>query len=332
LRPIFSLGYDLIQFPDKPKPSPSPLQFVEMSARMGRVFDPNLDLSRPWDCRITPDDKSMFMNSCQYPRASGYVAIVVAMLACLTAGPARAAFILDTFDQTTLPGGRVARTTASGVGTMAQGETGLSGTIGGIRESILDLQSFTGSPSPLASISFTVRPTSSDLLFASTTNVNGALTLQYDGTGGAGGNLNADISNDLGLSIRFLSNDQALPVTLTLFDGVVTSSRTLNQAAVPQTAPANLTFPYSDPAFASLNLTSIDSFTVLFDPATARGFRVDSLESVSVVVPEPSSMLLFGIGGLGAFGIFHCRRTKQPRGCPRSARGVPAPGCTRRPG
>jgi hypothetical protein len=229
----------------------------------------------------------------------------------------RAAIIVDRFEATTLPldgdlTNTVKRTATDGVGTTSSTESGLAGTIGGVREGQLSIVSIAPS-SQLAGqdASYTVEPdpTFGDFVYQSSSRIDGAATLNYDGIadGAIGpGNLNQDVTGDLGLAILFTSLDLSLPVTLTLSDGTNTASRLLTQDPVSSGTPQTLLFLYSDPAFSSLAKNSIQRFTLLFDTQQGADYTLELIESQAGVaaVPEPATITLGGIGlvGLGLLG------------------------------
>lgn len=229
-----------------------------------------------------------------------------------------AAFIVDQFVETTLPldpnlgTNTLARTAAQGTGTTSSVETlsstnpTVSGTVGGVREGFLTITSIAagGLAGQNASITVEADPTAGDFVFQSTARVDAVGILNYDGIpdGTIGpGNLNRNVSGDSGLVIQFTFLDLSAPVTLTLNDGTTTASLTRTQSPVTSGTPENLVFAYTDPAFAGLDLTSIDRFTITIDTQQGSDYTLALIASAPAAVPEPASMTLCGIGiaGLG---------------------------------
>jgi hypothetical protein len=236
--------------------------------------------------------------TCRQPRTA-FVAMVV--LACLTAQPARAGILIDSFTETTLStSGLDGAVFTDHEETLRNSET-LPSVFGAGRESILQV---TNNPAGEL-VFFYIDAAFGELIFSAPDGTGALLTLHYAGLG-------VDVSNDSGFGIRFLDNDQTFPVTLTLSDGTHTGSMTLLQAQMDSGDLSILSFPYQAAEFDDLELASISSFTVLFDATSASGFGIDFLQSLTpvVAVPEPATFLPFGMGGLVVLGVSLRRRTR----------------------
>jgi hypothetical protein len=187
-----------------------------------------------------------------------------------------------------------------GTSTFTEGSAGspLGGVLGGVRESHMTVSSV-GIP---GADECTLQIAGGHIIYSSSSRANGSFGMLWDGNASGAGNLNADFSANSAINVNFASfdfaNAQALPITITLDDGVQSASITKSLvAAGPQTASFLLAeFAAANP---SLDLTSIDSVSIFVDPDEAHDFRFNLTIENGGAVPEPSTYGLLGLLGLG---------------------------------
>lgn len=146
------------------------------------------------------------------------------------------------------------------------------------------------------------------LQFDNDDNTSATLMLSY----GIGADLNADFSGSNGIAITVSAvNNGANQLglgsgtfSLSLRSGVTVASSTFNIAF---NTPGVYFFAFSDPGFAGLNFADIDAMTLTLDTTTAGSdFRIEDISTV--VIPEPSTYLLLGVGLIGLVPLLR-RRT-----------------------
>jgi hypothetical protein len=150
-------------------------------------------------------------------------------------------------------------------------------------------------------------------------------TLSYD-AGGALNGLDVDLSGATSIDLTLVSIDLTLDVTVSLFDGVNTST-----LSATETVPGLISFDIS--TFPTpIDLTSIDRISFGFDPVLAGDFQIGLINIVgpvgpggggpggggpgggAVPVPEPASFLLVsGVLAMYGPGVIARRRRRSAR-------------------
>jgi hypothetical protein len=174
-------------------------------------------------------------------------------------------------------------------GTTSLTEAGLTGVLGGVRETTV---SMTSAANPgLDFLQATIAPALGLFDYNSSAGTDGSVSFLYD-AGGAG--LSAFFANQLGIEIGFTLFDHAggvpLPVTIVLTDGMNTA--TLTQSL---TAPGGQTLQFLFADFANigaLGLAYVQSVEVILDAAIGADFRVSQ---ISTIVPAPGSIALLAL-------------------------------------
>lgn len=212
------------------------------------------------------------------------------------------ATVIDDFSSTG-PGWPLTTTT---IGVLHNEESALSGVIGRVRDTRIDVTGVHGQISE----DFVV----ANGVYAHTLTTTGRASAEFSYGCYRNGlsapwsvfidssrDLNADLTGDLGVMLRFDTIDQPGDVAITIFsDGVEYSAPSFRV-----TAPGSLEIPFS--SFASLtDRGSIDGFHVkLIGP---RAWDL-SLDSIGTYVPEPTTMAILALGGLG---LISRRRKARP--------------------
>lgn len=192
--------------------------------------------------------------------------LVGSLLAALAlAEAAGAQTIIDDFSDaglnTVSPPGQARNT----IGTTTVTDAGLTGVIGGSRTLIVTATAIAGgSPEVRAG----VIPSAQVLDYSSTVLANGLVTLSYDANGAG---LGADLSLGDGIRFTVVADLSSLPydVTVTISDGTITNSST---QTIPVGGLQNLQFLYG--AFPTVNLSSVFSIAITFDPNLAGDLEV----------------------------------------------------------
>jgi uncharacterized protein (TIGR03382 family) len=179
------------------------------------------------------------------------------------------------------------------LGSVTVVETGLTGVLGGVRNTTATFSSATFPG--IDFIQTAIVPEFGVILdYAASAGADGELALLYDG----GGSLDIDFSQELSIELEFADFDFAfgapMPVTITLNDGTNSASLTksLNSAG-----PHDLSFALNEFAgIGGLNLASLSSITVGIDPGTAADYRLTNISTVTI--PAPGALVLLAAGAL----------------------------------
>lgn len=197
-------------------------------------------------------------------RRVGWPLLIIAFGATV-ASSAGAQTIIDDFGDaganTVSPPGQA----RSSLGTTTATDSGLAGVIGGSRTLIVTATAIGGgSPEVRAG----VIPGAQVLDYSSTVLANGLVTLRYDANGVG---LGVDLAAGDGIQFGVVADLSSLPygVTLTISDGTITESST---QTIPVGGLQNLQFLYT--AFPTVNLASVFSIAVTFDPNLAGDLEV----------------------------------------------------------
>jgi hypothetical protein len=181
----------------------------------------------------------------------------------------------------------------SSSGTSGQSEgPGLSGVIGGTRVSTYTYES-TILPGDLTVEVDTVTLGGLFTTEADAT-VDSVIDLFYDGDGAGAG---YSLPTGFGIAIESIGSDALIPITITLDDGV-------ESASVVHSTNGDLfqSLIFKRPEFLAdnplIDLDDIFSININFDPGASGEFTIQLIENVSLI-PEPSTLLLAGLGGLG---------------------------------
>ncbi len=205
---------------------------------------------------------------------------LVFAFAVLAASTVHADIIIDTFDA----GNDIFRTT---VGTSTQG-TSATSILGGQRDDTLTLVDL-GGDERNGFMGFGGRLAISQ---GSQDEITGSLVYDnftsFDFTEGG-------VSNQFALD--FVSSDSSFPISDVLSITATSGSNTDTQFV---TIPANSNLGVATVDFASftgVDFTQLDSVSIEYDFATAPGrdFEIDTFSAI----PEPTSVALLGLGGLG---------------------------------
>lgn len=125
--------------------------------------------------------------------------------------------------------------------------------------------------------------------YASTANARGKLSFFYDGVEQ---NFSADLSGKSQIHIAFtefdFANGEVLPVTVTLSDGQATVSHSLSLGE------NELDLFFSLGEFGGIDLSSIESILVEFDPTIGADFRLGHMSAI----PAPGILAVMGLGGI----------------------------------
>jgi hypothetical protein len=198
------------------------------------------------------------------------------------------AFVIDTFDDATF--------VQANVGTPTDSAITASGSFLGTNRK-LEVNHISGANNVDAEIDASGNSLLNISLGGSTI---GDVSVLWDNLGGiditAGATLNA-------ISLGIVFDDLPADITIQLFDGTFLGQlthTTIGGIFSPETA--NLLFA-SFSNTANLNFTSIESIKLIVEPLfPAADLQIDFIETAFVVVPEPSTALLFG-GGLLVLGL-----------------------------
>ncbi|HLO99820.1 MAG TPA: PEP-CTERM sorting domain-containing protein [Fimbriimonas sp.] len=171
-----------------------------------------------------------------------------------------------------------------------EGWTPAAGALGGSRYTKVKITS-----NPLAGDAKTrVLTTPNILEFSSDSELDAEFTLGYGFSSGSSvptsAPLNLNFGTEQTFRINFRSNDQLMPVKVTLFtnDGADSFSGTLNiPGGITTAAPQ-----FYDWNFTWYGLADLDAITFDFDPAEGGDFSLNSIEAV----PEPASMAAIAVG------------------------------------
>lgn len=210
---------------------------------------------------------------------------VGATMCALLAAPAAPGATIDDF-RSALAGWPVIQNTVGG-GTVSEF---VGGVLGGVRDTSIAATSLELAGPDFVQVG--IYPAASVFDYSSTVGADGTAGLRYDGGSGLGG---VDFSSDVFLGIDFvhfdLANGIAMPVKVTLTDTLASFAATTLSLTVA--GAQSLQFPLA--GFAGVDLTSIDTIEIGFDPGQATDFR---LALVYTDVPEPATLGLLLIGGM----------------------------------
>jgi hypothetical protein len=165
---------------------------------------------------------------------------------------------------------------------------------GGIR-----FQSLTVTANPLGGDAKSRVITAAGVLDVSTdSDVNINYTLGYGyaaaSTVAASNPLNLNLTSNFLVNLNFRTNDQAQPVTVTLYTngGANSFTRTLNvSGGITSAFPVSYQFDFSSDA---ASLGDVDGIKIFFDPTDGGDFSLTNVEAV----PEPMSIVALSIGAL----------------------------------
>lgn len=209
--------------------------------------------------------------------------------------------VIDDFNNTTFPG---ASLTAPGITPFS--EAGVAGVAGGTRNITLSATAATG---PANNVAFSIGGGSA--FYASGAMANGSLSLSYDGA-----TLAADLGGPLAsIIVGFLSFDdgfnQGMDVAVTVSDGA--NNADLIQSIVGSSLnPFSLIFDLSlFNNIGAVDLANLTSIGVLFGAKQGQDFALSGIGAT--VVPEPASILIWGVIALVAGGGFGLRRMRAKR-------------------
>lgn len=213
--------------------------------------------------------------------------LVAAICAGVASGKAAAGVIIDDFNATNL----VWPFSQTTVGSTVLIDPGVVGVLGGDRRFTVEAQ---GLAVPgLDAITLAVFPPVGILDYGSSGGADGRLLLEYEGDSG---NLDVDLSGQTAIEIVFtlfdFANNVPLEIMVMLDDGTNTAS-----GIASLTVPAAQTLQMSFAGFSgigALDLSSIDSITIEFDPGRSADFRVDEIR----VIPVPPALGLLALAGL----------------------------------
>lgn len=229
----------------------------------------------------------------------GLAALAVALLATQSV---RAQIAVDNFAQPAA----VATFTQTTVGSQSFTQSGLNpaNTIGGVRDGTV-----TASVITTAGVdNVEVKVGAGVYDYASTSGADGAATLRYDGAAVGSGDLNLNLMGQA-INVQFVLSDSSLPlpVTVTLNDGVNSAAVTLNLTNLINPGDPAVTLAFNPAAFTAnnpaINLASINTVEIGFNPSVGRDFRLGG-EGIIIrqEIPEPASIALWSLLGLGAVG------------------------------
>jgi hypothetical protein len=200
--------------------------------------------------------------------------------------------VVDPFTETTLSA-EVKRTTT---GTTTVHDGSFASILGGTRSIALTLSSGTGPRTDTAM----VYPAGVDSLFEFTSSAlaKGTLDLTY----GLFNPLNIDLTQLPALNVNFVAFDApsltGMVVTATITDGAAHSYSTA--VNVTSTTPDTMTFDFSGVPL-SFHLNDVDQIKLSFNVPKGGDFDIARLyyEVPEHVIPEPASMGLLALSGLG---------------------------------
>lgn len=143
--------------------------------------------------------------------------------------------------------------------------------------------------------------------------VVGSFLLQY-GTQ-AQLDINASATNAFQFERFFLDLASGFTATITSGNGAVVATYTSAATAIPGGgAPSQLvTIPFANFTNGGLlDLNDIDAVTFQFDAAQpAAQFQLDNIQFVSVAIPEPATVALLGLAGVGVASGWYLRRRRS---------------------
>lgn len=186
------------------------------------------------------------------------------------AAPAAAQTVIDDFSTVGAATGDPPGVLLTTVGTTTVTDTGLTGVIGGARTLTLTATSIAGGAPQVRS---GVNALAQVLNYSSTVLANGFVTLRYDADGAG---LAADLSSGDGVQFIVVADASSVPydVAVTLSDGVTSFTET---QTVFVSGLQILQFPYA--AFPGVDLASIDSIELTFDPNLAGDLEVATIQT-----------------------------------------------------
>jgi hypothetical protein len=190
-------------------------------------------------------------------------------------------------------------------GSVSGTESGLAGTVGGVRSSSLGVATMDVDGFDSAAITVYNTVPFSFFDYNSTTGANATTALLY----GSGGALNLNATGQLFLTIDLMSYDAPSGLNLVI-EGTVSSSAGGGSFSLPSAlvnTPGAQSINLSLAALSAATLADFDTITVRFVAPKSADFRLDTLS----LTPEPSTA---GALVIGALSSFLRRRRRAARG------------------